>query len=213
VSRNNTVVINGEAATLESTSKRREIGFTLTPKFGYYFNEKFALGLSLHLGTTFVTDTSRLTIVDAQNNFISESSIKKKETYLTWGAYPFVRYSVFTYKKFFLMLEGRIGVGMNYSFFKREEDKIKNELTTLSISVFNVTPIVGFKLSKHFQMEAGLNFLNLGYNIDITKEEEKIESSYLFNKINRINHNFNIGFNSSSIFSVSQLTIGVIYKF
>jgi hypothetical protein len=60
-------------------------------------------------------------------------------------------------------------------------------------------------------MEAGLYFLNLGYNIDITKG--KMEEGTQWSEVNNISHDFNIGFNSSSIFAITQLRFGVIYKF
>ena len=89
--------------------------------------------------------------------------------------------------------------------------KIHKGLNTLAIGVLNVTPVLGFNLTEHFQIEAGLHFLNLGYNIDITKGGMRVQHDEY--KINSTRHDFNIGFNSSSILVVSQLQFGVIYKF
>jgi hypothetical protein len=190
--------------TLNSTA----IGFHIAPKGGYYFNEKLALGLSFSIGTNFHSVSDEFNISDSWNMSIP------------WRISPFVRYSVFTYKKFSLILEGSIAVGgehrkdvYTYPAYSTYENK---EYSTIGIGVLNVIPVLGFKLSDHFQLEAGLNFLNLGYNIDIinrvdsnTMEGEEVRSY----KTRTINHDFNIGFNSSSILVVSQLTIGVIYKF
>ena len=173
--------------------------FSLSPKVGYYFNEKFALGLNFRIGTTFRMDT------------LKNATYKDKEYNVNWSICPFVRYSVFTYKRISLILEGKIGVGMSHTFHKIESDKIIKGFTILSIGVFNVTPILSFNLTEHFQMEAGLNFLNFGYNVDITKANIEEETGAL--KVNIIKHDFNTGFNSGNIFSLSQLTIGVIYKF
>jgi hypothetical protein len=52
----------------ENTTKRTDIGFMLAPEFGYYFNDKFALGLSFRIGTTFKADTTRtLTVYEDQD--------------------------------------------------------------------------------------------------------------------------------------------------
>ena len=63
-------------------------------------------------------------------------------------------------------------------------------------------------------MEAGLRFLNVGYNINISKGEFEGSEGLreIPYKFNNTKHDFNIGFNSASVFSLSQ-TIGVVYKF
>jgi len=70
---------------------------------------------------------------------------------------------------------------------------------------------LGFNLTDRIQVEAGLHFLNLGYNIDMTKWEEAPHNYHP--KTRSTKHDFNIGFNSSSILVVTQLQLGVIYKF
>jgi hypothetical protein len=79
------------------------------------------------------------------------------------------------------------------------------------VNVVNITPILGFKLTDHFQLETGLNFLNLGYSIGITTEKHTTGDETF--KTNGTTHHFNTVFNSFNILSISQLTIGVIYKF
>ena len=190
------------------------IGFSIAPKGGYYFNEKLALGLSVSVGVNLKKDYNE---INSSSDFILEAHALT----LPWRINPFVRYSVFTYKRFSLILEGRVGIGGEQyqeeytypnSYLKYHEDR----QATIGIGVLNITPILGFKLSDHFQLEAGLNFLNLGYNIDIINRTLKTTDIHEIENINKtktINHDFNIGFNSSSILVVSQLTIGVIYKF
>ena len=187
------------------------IGFHIAPKGGYYLNEKLALGLSFSMGANFRKISGEI------NEYESHS------VSVPWRINPFVRYSVFTYKKFALILEGSVGVGgehyketFTYPQYTPIIDKHERIYSIIGIGVLNVTPILGFKLSERFQLEAGLNFLNLGYNIDITERTEKsidISGNEESFKTKSINHDFNIGFNSSSILVVSQLTIGVIYKF
>jgi len=197
--------------TLDNTS----IGFRIAPTGGYYFNEKFALGLMLSVGGNFYESKEKCEHPDPRWC----KDIKYRKNSFDWGIYPLVRYSVFTYKKFSVLLEGYTGVGCSHGFGKLnhvgEDIENKKESTTISIAVFNVRPILSFKFNDRLQMEAGLRFLNLGYNINMTKEKKYPDaySRAVEKKFNRIRHDFNIGFNSGSIFTLSQLTIGVIYKF
>ena len=172
-----------------------EVSFNIAPRFGYYFNNKFALGLSAFLGANFKINKS--------NN-----TTKYQEYSVRWGAFPFVRYSVFTYKKFSIILQGNTGIGGSQGFWKVENLNSERGLNTLAIRVFSVYPILGFNLTDHIQMEAGLNFLSLGYNIDIYKGVD-----YDNTKVDYTKHDFNFGFKSSSILSLSQLQFGMIYKF
>ncbi|MCL2291065.1 MAG: hypothetical protein FWC34_10280 [Bacteroidetes bacterium] len=171
------------------------MGFSIAPKAGYYFNEKLAAGLSLSVGPNFL--------------IYADKGNKLKQYAVTWRVFPFARYSVFTYKKFSIILEGRTGVGSDHYFSKLNDEKTEKISTTLAIGVLNVTPILGFNLTDRIQVEAGLHFLNLGYNIDMTKKEENWYQS----KARITKHDFNIGFNSSSILVMTHLQFGVIYKF
>ena len=183
------------------------IGFEIAPKGGYYFNEKLALGLSFSIGYNFNKTSS-----DVGQYY---SPYYYKGNTIKWNVTPFVRYSVYTYKKFSLLLEGSIGVGNEQAEavlqYNPTVDKEKIKRSTTKINVFNLTPILGFKLTDHLQLEAGLNFLNLGYSIDIITEKRTIRDE--ISKTNNTAHNFNTVFNSFNILSISQLTIGVIYKF
>lgn len=189
-----------------SNSKENEFGFMLAPKTGYYFNEKLALGANLNF--CYSTYLQHLT------NFLSSNGVgsyKSRAHSVNYGIYPFVRYSVFTCKNFSILLEGSVGV----EYWQSEQiisgiltdEKTEIKRSVIEIGVLNVTPILGFKLSEHFQLEARLNFLNLGYNID--------KETYSFGTAKRTStqHDLNIGFKSTSMFTAYLLTIGVIYKF
>lgn len=194
----------------EQTFKSSVIGFTIAPKSGYYFNEKFALGLSFSVGVNFINASD---VVYYMPDGSYEYQGHYKEISIPWRINPFVRFSVFTHKRFSVILEGSIGVGgkqfKGIRTYSESGYKQENKYSTIGIGVLNITPILGFTLSDHFQLEAGLNFLNLGYNIDIKDTKIGGEGS----KTRTVKHDFNIGFNTSSILVMSQLTIGVIYKF
>jgi len=166
------------------------IGFHIAPKAGYYFNEKFAFGLSLSIGGNFSLTTN-------------PNAIDRLTFSVPWKFSPFVRWHVYTYKKLSLILEGNMGVYGNH----HNTNQMTGFKNNIGITVINITPMLGYKLSDHFQLEAGLNFLSLGYDINWNIEGEKP------NKTTRIKHDFNIGFNSANIISMGYLTIGAIYKF
>jgi hypothetical protein len=56
-------------------------------------------------------------------------------------------------------------------------------------------------------MEAGLHFLDVRYNINMSEFDTGTVSH------KGTTHNFDFGFNSARALSVTNLTIGVIYKF
>jgi hypothetical protein len=182
------------------------IGFNIAPKFGYYFNEKVAFGLGLSVGPYFIDGTETVTYYD----YWGPSVLHRKYSAIAvqFGLAPFFRYSIFSYKKFSLMLEGKIGVsGLYLEKTYENSPRVDYKSFIIGVGVFNMTPVLGYKLTDHIQLEAGLNFFNIGYNIDFFLEgRENFESTY-------VKHDFNIGFNASSIFVVSQLNIGMIYKF
>jgi hypothetical protein len=179
-------VKNNDNITQESV----DLYISLSPKGGYYFNDKFALGLSFslipHLNAT-QTGSDNLTW----------------STSLGWKFAPFVRFHVLTIKKFFFMLEGDISIGGLHTVGSNN----KSAPFTLNIGVINVAPYIGYKLTDKIQLEARLNFLKLGYNISIETDKS---GSY---KTVRTQHYFSHGFNTFDITNLGALTVGAIFKF
>jgi len=177
--------------TYNHTNSQTYVGFALAPKFGYSFNEKIAIGLNGYGGYNFTVNRAYT---------------------ITWGINPFFRYTPFTYKNFSLILECGSTVGGAHNFWKIENGKAKNISKTLAIGVIHITPILGFKVTEHLQLEAEVNFLQIGYYIDKTEmvlgeiKEGKFNAEYS-------THSFNIGLNSSSILAMTQVRVGVVYKF
>ena len=171
------------------------IGFMIAPKTGYYFNDKFALGLNFSFGYG--------STVKKQNE-----NPKHSDYNVRWGVYPIVRYSAFTYKKFSLLLEGKTGVGGSHLFLNVGGDT-ERETNDIIISVLNIRPVLCFNLTDHFQLEAGLNVLGAGYDINIS-EDNSNATNY---KGRFVQHRFSTFFNSSNLLNVGGLTIGMIYKF
>jgi len=185
---------SSEVEAFNKTYKQTYVGFALIPKFGYYCTEKFALGLNCSAGYNF-------------------SVLNKLKNYgILWSVNPFVRFTTFTYKNFSLILEGGSSVGALHPSWKYRDEIIEKEHPVLAIGVFNITPILGFKLTEHLQLEAEVNFLSIGYNIDITRHELNSMTEGEFT-MKEVTHSFNIGLNSKSILSTTQIRVGVIYKF
>ena len=194
--------IKKELANNDYTNKETSINFTVAPKVGYYFNDKFALGVSLQVGYN---------LSNVYNN-------KWRRNSTVYGIYPFIRYSVFTYKKFFLMLEAGIGTGITFS-YNRDDNypyKYKTEQRVIAINVLNLKPRIGFNLTENLQIATGINFLGLGYTINISrykKEDYKNDNNINTQNTKGIQHNFDFGFKSLDILSIAQLNLSVIYKF
>jgi len=191
----------------EYTSKRTSIGLMIAPKIGYELNPKLALGLSMNIGATFLSDSTMEISYDFDSGKIDTTSKNNKEYYINWGFNPFVRHTVYSYERFFVILEWKTGVSCSHYFLKENDNKTENGGHNFTINVMNVTPVLGFKFTDRLQMEAGLQFLNIYYNIGIFKRD--IPG---FKGDNTV-HDFNIGFNSSNVLSVSSLKLGVVYKF
>jgi len=194
------------------TPYQSSIGFSIAPKFGYYFNEKLAIGLDLGVGPAFAKETKMYPYSDPWSGRQIQIERTYKETSVHWRFSPFIRYSVFNYKKFSLILEGSVGVAARH--VSREYVNIpefilnpKEKYSIISVGIFNVVPVLSYKLTDHLQLEAQLNFLNLGYNIDMSGFDGNGSG------VTSLKHDFNIGINSRSVFVVSQLTVGAIYKF
>jgi len=186
-----------------------EIGFTIAPKFGYFFSEKLAFGIDLAVGPTFTEETKTIYISNPWGHSYYET-VSYQGTYIRWRFAPFIRYSVFAYKKFNLFLEGSIGAAALH--VKKEFDKpifstSAEKYSVIGVGILNIVPVLSYKLTDHLLLEAQLNFLNIGYNMDV------FTSGVGDSRETDIIHDFNIGINAKSVFVVSQLTVGAIYKF
>jgi hypothetical protein len=121
---NENFVTNSQDRTIDRTVA----GFSISPKGGYYLNERFAIGLGFNIGYAFNEIKDDVTLIIPE----SFRSSKSKQQDINFGVYPFVRYTAYTYKRFSLLFEGRIGAGGTYSFWQIEDDNPKDGLTALT---------------------------------------------------------------------------------
>jgi len=170
------------------------VGISFSPRIGFYVKEKLALGVDFSVGAEFQSITRFYeTPWGPPYSYINEEII------FQWRIAPFLRGTVFTHKKFSLLLEGTIGAGGAHF--------MQSDGFAIGVGVLNIVPVLAYKLSDRFQLEATLNFLNLGYNIGIVGTTNKNSDNLV------LLHDFNIGFNSKNVFVMSQFTVGFIYKF
>ena len=165
-------------------------GFGLSPRIGYYLNDKFAIGAMVNLQTTSDKDKS-------------DSNIEIKDTEFAWGITPFARYSFVEFGKFSVMAEGRLGIGGSTSKSKVGNTTIEDP-STFNYG-FNISPILSYSLSDRINLEAALNFLNFGLNGTSEKHNDTDRKDTTFD--------FGIGVNSRDAFNVGRMTVGFIYKF
>jgi hypothetical protein len=166
--------------------------FAIAPKVGYFFNDKFAIGLEFMVGYGF--QVSAL-----------ENDSKVKQNAFLWGVNPFVRYSVFTHHKFALVLEGSIGLGAINSSIKYGSEKPHKNPSVLTVNAFNIAPYLTFNLTDHLILETGLHFLDFGYRIDIEKDKDA--------DITETSHKFGLNFDTSNVLTLARVKMGVLFKF
>jgi len=166
--------------------------FIVAPNFGYCISDKLAVGLRVGVGLP----QFRI------------SGTKEKDHYnkVGWAFYPYVRYAVFTHKRFSVVLEGSLGVGGEHQISKVENEKPVKGSTTINVRVLNIAPVLDFKLTDHWYLYTALRFLEIGYDIGITKPNPDVKTV-------STSHNFRFIVNADNVLSLTNLTIGAYYKF
>jgi len=178
-----------------------QFNLLIGPRFGYCINEKWAVGADVLIGPKFNIETYF-------ENDDSKKKASRTSTTFKWGIYPFARYTFFTYKAFSFGVEGSIGVGGSHSSWKtkykdhkEDNDKGKGPYT-IHLQVFNIKPVMAVKLKEHLFLETSLDFLGFHYGMDITP--------YQKGKNGGVTTVHDFGLN---ITNLTQLTMGIVYKF
>jgi len=152
------------ATTMSGTS----LSLSIFPEFGYRFNNRLDMGLSIGYGLEQVPSYA----VEGEKN---------KGT--NWEIAPYLRYTLVQFGKFSVLGRGSVYVGGT---------KTVNQLypgydpveTKRSYYGFDIRPVVIYMLSDHIDLLADLNFLSL----NLYKEKEKDNS-----KATRFNFGANAG--------------------
>lgn len=163
------------------------------PKFGYFFNDKWSIGLIL---------------VYNYNQQTTHVPSKVKTMNHWWGGSPYVRWAFAKVKNFSFVAEGMVNFRGGFA----KTTPSTNDTKTYSfITGFNIAPVITYNLGEHFAFETRLNFLSFGYTFranNTTRTINNIETSN-----SDMSHNFNFSVDSDNILNVGAITIGAIYKF
>ena len=172
-----------------TTSDRSSYLFGFNPKVGFFLSDKFSIGTSLNLRTSGSINSTN------PNNEI-------RNTTFTWSLTPFARLSFVEFGKFSVLAEGRVGIGGTTSKIKIGADST-DDPSTFNYGI-NITPILSYSLSNRINLEAALNFMNMGLNGTLKDDKDKNETTSTID--------FDLGVNSRNAFNVGAMTVGLIIK-
>ena len=167
----------------ESDAYVGELGFTISPQYGYAINEKWDAGLYLNYGISNERD------VDNEGDKVSVTSQKV-------GVTPYARYYFATVKKARFYVEGMVG----FSYISESASS-----NTLGASV-RFRPGVSFELNERFALELDMDFLSLGYSFSSEggKNSDNRDLKHSFDCAFSANNLMG---------ELGTITIGMLYKF
>jgi hypothetical protein len=180
-------------------SKLSQSGFSFAPMIGYQIN-KFAFGGSIIINTD--TDTDTWLSGHYQN--------KTKNETILWGVQPFVRYTFMEFGNFSVFANTGVHIltGNSKQTYSSNIPSTTNSEHGILYMGINVVPVLSYRLSDRINLEAGLNFMNFGWN-SVTEEDKRNHSNPQKTTIT----DFGLGVNSGNAANVGTISIGFIYKF
>jgi outer membrane protein len=176
-----------------STDLPATFALNISPKAGYYLNDRFALGLELGFERT-VTNNRR------------DPETKTFET--TFGIGAFGRYHVVNADRVALILEGSLGYGTSKE--KSKTGSTSTEDDPINSAGLFVIPVLSYSLTERLSIEASSDFLRFGAGRVWTKNDDSNYSSGM--------NYFGFGANSgdSELFQTAfggAFSIGIVFKF
>lgn len=162
------------------------------PKFGYFFNDEWSIGLTLLYHFSQQTTHSPSKVKTIEHNF---------------GVSPYVRWTFASVRKFSFIAEGTVDIrgGVGHT---NPSNNIKTKSLTLGA---NIAPVITYDCGKHFVLETRLDFLSLGYAHRRTKSIHTVAGVETSSVDAR--NNFEFSMNYDNILTTGAITIGAIYKF
>ncbi|MCL2413744.1 MAG: hypothetical protein FWC94_00615 [Bacteroidales bacterium] len=190
--------------------------FSLAPMFGYQINDRFAIGANI--GFVWNKTTEKSEFLWGQN---WTTSYEHEATTGLFGIQPFVRYTFVEFGRFsvFANIKAHFFIGSierPHTYYLHWSGPgwqwpptphtvmVKYNMNSFGI---NITPALSFSLSKRINLEASLNFMNLGWNRTSMRRDE----AHRDDKI--IERNFGVGVNAANVVDVGVISVGFIYKF
>jgi outer membrane protein len=169
-----------------STDRPSSLSFNFSPKAGYFFSDKLAVGAAIDVSVAVNTTPGTQETVSSSLGF---------------GFSPFLRYYAVKFNKFYVFGQGTIGLSLSNSSTKVGSVTTDGpQVTGLS---FGITPGLAYDLSDKISLETSLNFLNLGYTFTSS------EGSTTTVKTSK----FDVGAGLSNIVTLGTITVGAIFKF
>ena len=178
---------------LTSGSAISTSSFSLAPNVGYKFNDKISTGG--RIGLSFGAN-------GADNSNLFGVRI-----------HPYFRYALLSLGNFSIAAEANIGFGVQNTNGKSEGIGT-SKMSSLNFSVAAV-PVLLYQLNKHIALEANLNILRLGVNVNNTKITSTPNGG---NPVTTKDDNvtsFILGANANDVFgsNIGAVTIGFTYAF
>ncbi|MDR1666182.1 MAG: hypothetical protein LBS03_00600 [Bacteroidales bacterium] len=178
-----------------------QLGLTITPKVGFYLNEKLAVGMQAGIGLA--------SVKVAKGHFYPDGTINSGDDYtessFSWEVTPFVRFNLVEVNKFAFLLEGGLGIYGNSNKFK------SGSHTTDKPSIFGfgleALPILSYNVSERLSIEVSSDILRFA----VGRETETDKSTSPKTKGSATY--FGLGANTASVLRGSAFTVGAVLKF
>jgi outer membrane protein len=173
----------------DDVDKPSSNSFSFSPTVGFDLSEKLAVGGKLN----FLSTTGKQT----------NGNTETKTSDFMFGITPFARYKFVEFNKFGIIAEA--GAPISHRSHKNDNGSTTTKGDpTMSVGLY-VEPVLTYSLNDHFQLECGLDFMSFNATHSVTKDRD--DSS---NK--DINNYFRFGANTYNVVTISNITIGFIYK-
>ena len=118
------------------TSSHSNFIFSVSPKVGYWLNERIALGINF-------TYTGQPKYTNLNPSLTDESNTEYRNS--DWRGSIFSRYKLFRKEKLSVFAEGSIGISENSVYSIQEPISRKTSSTTAYI--FNLSPVIAYDLT------------------------------------------------------------------
>jgi hypothetical protein len=163
--------------------------FTIAPMTGRQLNKKLAVGTRLSY-------TLSKDIEQDDGEWITTKQIG--------GVELFIRHTFAEFGRFSVLAEAGLSLGLGNEKLTRNDYIYIDE--KISIYGLNIRPILSYNLSEKINLEAGLNFLNLGLAMRISKDKDTGDE--------RVKPIFDLVLNSYNVTTTSGvISIGFTRKF
>lgn len=177
-----------------------EIGFSINPKVGYFFNDRFLLGIELGFGYS------------QDKEFGADGNSSYRENTMSWEVAPYIRCAVWEHRRFGVWISSSVyAYGSNIKpdpVGSSIDDIVKGREYGAGV---RFTPVLTYDVSRHIQLETSLNFCGLGYSYT-KKSEQLIGANETRPETTKISHGVDF-WSSDRLFQIGAIQVGFLYRF